>query len=367
MEETCISYKTDGHRCGKVPTNGNPRCGLHHRTHQRYVALYGPLPEHRCQIVNKVGRHKTWCFAEHLPGSTICHHHTTIFALQAARQQAREAEEREILTATFVFEARNLAWRDVVHGVIDEWNQDHPMFEYRFRVAHLYFIRNTQLIVTHLYNYWDWVLDGGIGPDPTIEPPRITRRTLAQLAADPQSVHTTEVVAQTNESLKVLLDAADKLTGQAYTTPDWLAGQWLVLQIASWKEVRETVDDMQKWYAKATCCTTNDKLYYRALTGLGAIISETKDVELLKRAFEECNESIGMCCEGHLGRLVNVLVGFHENVAPPVPVGEMLQQKIGAISMLDISTDEKVYKAMEVLSDLNVPQAEHSVWLDALA
>ena len=364
---TCVSYTTKGHRCEKVPTNGNSRCSLHHNTHQRHIQQCGALPPARCEVVVKNGRAKEWCPHPHLPGLSICAHHEHLFAVAQQREQARRLRLLRMLGGVYSFEERDLPWRQVIEEIL-EWDDLHPLSELAFDIAYRYFMRNTQLPTGHFYNYWEWIRDGRVGPDPTVEPPRVTRRTLAQLAADSQSVHTNEVVQQTNRALQVLLDASDKLPAD-YDFMSWLAGHWLACGIANWTNVKKTVDDIQIWYTKSTCVNPGDKLYKRAFNGLCSIIQETTDrertFEMLKRAFEECYESVGMCCEGHMGRLSNVLVGFHEDVSPPVPVGELLQQKMGAISMLDVSTDEKLRQAMDVLNELHVPDNERAVWLDA--
>jgi hypothetical protein len=72
-----------------------------------------------------------------------------------------------------------------------------------------------------------------------------------------------------------------------------------------------------------------------------------------------------MCCDGHISRLCNVLVGFDEAFAPPVPFGEILQSKMAAIATQDISTDEKVQQATAFFNEYAVPEADRTAWLDA--
>ena len=364
--ETCVCFKASGHRCEKVPTNGNSRCTVHHRSHQRHIAQCGPLPEGRCATVVTRQRRKTWCPHAHVPGTCVCQHHLQAHANARLRDEQRKQDQLDINTAVFVFEGRGLPWRDVVEETL-AWDDDHAFVHLRLPIAQVYFSRNTQLPLAHFGNYWRWVAGGRVGPDPTVEPPRLTRRTLAQLALDPQSVHTNEVVVQTNKSLTILLNA-NRDDGCNFM--EWLAGHWLARGIANWSRVRSTVDDMQKWYTRDTCVNPGDKLYRRALDGLGALLIEHADNkdefgELLKRTFEECHESIGMCCEGHMGRLSNVMVGFDDRFAPPIPTGELLQQKMGAIAMLDVDTDEKVRQATAVMDELNIPEPERAVWIDA--
>lgn len=118
-----------------------------------------------------------------------------------------------------------------------------------------------------------------------------------------------------------------------------------------------------------TCKTVNDHLYRRALDGLYILIRRMPDrdiqEELFKRAFEECYESVGMCCEGHISRLCNVLVGFDDAFAPPVPFGEILQNKMAAIYAMEVDTEEKIRQATAFFNEFAVPEAERSAWLEA--
>jgi hypothetical protein len=72
-----------------------------------------------------------------------------------------------------------------------------------------------------------------------------------------------------------------------------------------------------------------------------------------------------MCCEGHISRLCNVLVGFDEAFQPPVPFGEILQNKMAAIAGLDIPEEEKRKQANAFFDEHRVAQEERSAWLDA--
>jgi hypothetical protein len=88
-------------------------------------------------------------------------------------------------------------------------------------------------------------------------------------------------------------------------------------------------------------------------------------VELNKRLWEECKEATGMCCEGHISRLCNVLVGFDDAFQPPVALGELIQQKMGAIAGLDVDEEEKRRQANAWFDEVAVPTAERVAWLEA--
>ena len=129
------------------------------------------------------------------------------------------------------------------------------------------------------------------------------------------------------------------------------------------------MNDMHRWYDTRSCRTNNDWLYKRTLDGLYMTIrkldgTESKN-EIYQRVFEECFESVGMCCDGHISRLCNVLVGFDDAFLPPVPFGEILQNKMAAIYAMEIETSEKIKQAMEFFNEFAVPEAERTAWLDA--
>jgi len=190
----------------------------------------------------------------------------------------------------------------------------------------------------------------------------------AQLAADSQNVHTKEITKQMNDALAMLL---------AVDVPD--------TQINTCREIRECWDvqgnipsevgavhrDLVDWWNRKTIFNTNDKLYKRCLRGLWWTIKQYKGetrTELEKRLWQECKEAAlpySVCVQGHMARLSNVMVGFDEAFVPPVPVGEILQQKMAAISAMDIEYEKQIEMAEELLAELKIPAEQHGNWLAA--
>jgi hypothetical protein len=60
-----------------------------------------------------------------------------------------------------------------------------------------------------------------------------------------------------------------------------------------------------------------------------------------------------------------VLVGFDDAFQPPVAFGELMQQKMAAISGLDVPEEEKRRQATQWFDEHGVPEAERVAWLDA--
>jgi hypothetical protein len=66
-----------------------------------------------------------------------------------------------------------------------------------------------------------------------------------------------------------------------------------------------------------------------------------------------------------MSRLGNVLVGFTEEVKAEVSLGEILQQRMGAIAAKDVSVLHKVTEAWFAMEELKVPQEERNAWIEA--
>jgi hypothetical protein len=178
---------------------------------------------------------------------------------------------------------------------------------------------------------------------------------LQQFAKDNQNVHRKVVTDNTNTQTDKLLEV---------TVP---AEQDTLAEIRKlFGKSRKVMDDVEHWYALTMCRKEADCLYKQTLDGLWAMIksSEHKE-ELSKRLKEELTESVGMCCEGHLSRLCNVLVGFDDAFTTVVSRGELLQKKMAEIAGLEVTTRTKKMRAKAVLRELAIPVAEHSAWLDA--
>ena len=178
---------------------------------------------------------------------------------------------------------------------------------------------------------------------------------LQRLAEDTQNVHRKVVTDNTNTQTDKLLEVTVPTEQDTLNEIRKLFGK-----------SRKVMEDVEHWYALTMCRKEADCLYKRTLDGLWAMIktSAHKD-ELCKRLKEELTESVGMCCEGHLSRLCNVLVGFDDAFTTMVSKGEMLQKKMAEIAGLEVTVRTKKMRARAVLKELAIPVSQHADWLDA--
>ena len=187
---------------------------------------------------------------------------------------------------------------------------------------------------------------------------------LQRLAQDSQNVHTPAVNRQTKAGEDRLLAVATDGRQVGLRILRVFSARAGVL-----RDVLYVMNDVNDWYNRTTIRVPGDRLYGRLLEGLWALIdSQPREVksELITRLWEEMSESVGLCTEGHISRLVNVMVGFDDNFKPPVSLGEVLQTKIAAIAAMTIPTSGKLSQARAFMTDLGLPASEQAPWLEAL-
>ena len=203
-----------------------------------------------------------------------------------------------------------------------------------------------------------------------VNPPQVFRadQREAQLANDNQNVHTQEISKQMKDSIDLLL--AVEVPATQTNTFNELAASWVRLAKDT-TEANAVYADAVAWWNRPTIFNEGDRLYRKCLRGLWWTIKNYKGevrAELEKRLWQECKEAAlpySVCTQGHMARLSNVMVGFDDAFAPPVPVGEILQQKMAAISEMDIEYEKQIELAEAVLAELKIPQEEHKNWLAA--
>jgi len=339
----CNFIKKADHRPCEVavgppgPNGEHALCG----THARIKARLPPLAVGGCEHI--IGDH--WCPRHPVAGERLCPNHVAMREREAVdrvadREAARARRAVEVAAIWAERAANRERWR------VEE--QQRLAREAAERAANPPGRRGV-----------DEVIDRRDGRAPIPRPVDLER-----LARDRQNVHTAAVVKQTNAGEEKLL---------AVRTDGRPVGLRVLRCFAarggSLTSVLRVANDVEHWYKHVTCRTQGDRLYARVLEGLWTLIEQQPAevcAELKERLWEEASESVGMCTEGHLGRLVNVMAGFDDAFQPRKSVGESIQEKIAEISGMDIPTEEKVSLARKFLTELAISAEEQAPWLEAL-
>ena len=356
-------------------------CGVHAPKAHRMIQRIGPVPVGGCPCV--VGNPGHWCGRALHEGQPICENHLRRRDHQAAHVVERRERQAAVnrLTDEYLLQVPRLDWRDVVDEVQVRMNLPHGaegrlerMLAYS--VARRYFLLTTDpaVQIEVLMHYWvgepmEFILNDAMVVPPVA--PAAPVGVLGGLAADTQSVHREVVVKQTNTNTEILLAASDE-AAEDFDPESWVTTWWLLMpNRPTFNIYYRVMQDIHFWYTKKTCKVASDWLYKRVFTGAVFKISAVEDrdrrYELAKRLWEECMESVDMCCEGHIGRLANVFVGFDENFKSPASPNEMLQTQLAEIAQLKLRPELKLAKAKTVMDELGIPEAERAPWLEALA
>jgi hypothetical protein len=198
-------------------------------------------------------------------------------------------------------------------------------------------------------------------------PAAVVKTELKQFVEDRQNVHTRVISNQTDKSLKII-DATVVLPGQK--TIGEIVMAWMDSGI-QWQDIDPVYKDMEHWGKESFIYADDDYLYRKTLRSLWALIKSYNgkgDIynELVKRLWEECHDSVEMCGQGHITRLANVMVGFHEGFLTPKSTKEDFQDKMANIAANgNISVKEKTEQAIILMNSINMPEEEREAWLDA--
>lgn len=367
----CEAYKNDFLRCGaRVHAEGD-MCGTHRNTHARRVLISGERPAGTCAAYLTTHR---WCGEATLPGDRLCQLHAETREHSEMRQLQNQ-QDRETLMQLRA-EQPTPTWQAVMDRM---FNDETRSLTRAHQIAWRYFAIFTNVVQEAFHDRWEWLIDGRVGPEPFTVPivvvppppaplpqPVAEVGELARFAADAQNVHTSAVNKQTNAGLEKLLAVAVPHDQDTQLT---MSAAWFKLPSFNFTDYVTVINDVNKWFNRKTCRKDNDKLYRNALRGLVAIINRKPEElrkELFQRLWEECNDAVDMCCDGHITRLCNVLVGFDDAFKPPVSIGELLQNAMAAIAAAEISDVEKLNRATAFFDEHGIPQEERVAWLEAM-
>lgn len=367
----CHAYKANHQLCGANVNNDLGMCFTHINQQAGRVHRSGPRPEGTCEEYLRTNR---WCGQPQAPGNRRCMEHHLRADIIIARDNERNADQQRV--RDFVNARPILTWQEVLDRV---FLLDGLTPGRRHTIAFQYFLVRPN--IQHVPNFtarWQWIINGRQGAEPIevpreiIQPPltpQPQQQHLALIANDRQNVHTRHVTEQTNSALEKILKANVPKTQATQSNMTFV---WLYdlpeAKRPKFNQYLAVITDVHKWFATKTCRTQNDQLYYRTLRGLVALINEKPAhtrTELYIRLWEECCEAVDMCCDGHITRLCNVLVGFDDEFKPQVPFGELLQNKMSAIARSDASDEEKRNQANAFFDEHAIPEAERNAWLEA--
>ena len=118
-------------------------------------------------------------------------------------------------------------------------------------------------------------------------------------------------------------------------------------------------------YTTLTISLTSGPVSYRnTFNHLWAYIRnhEHKE-ELVKRLTEELGDSLDVCANGKLARLLNVVEGYMEGVST-TSSKELFQNRMAIVAKMEPS--ERLKEATKAFQEFGIPEGERGAWMEAL-
>ena len=186
---------------------------------------------------------------------------------------------------------------------------------------------------------------------------------LRAFAQDPQSVHRSSVQEMAQKGVQKILaglapardlDALFEIT-VAFTS-----------QSIQWQAPASFESTIQELHRDYETCEAFGIKYARVIDSLWTFIKTHMERDELTRRFaEELVEGRGMCSNGKMARLVNVVQGYDDAMAVQIaPLREQFQAKIAALALRPVL--ERHDAAIALFAEYKIPAAEHDAWLEPL-
>jgi hypothetical protein len=356
----CIHYITLELQCSLEQIEGQERCAKHHQKHLKRETDAGPVREGGCSAILVNGK-RCKSFAD--DDKTVCARHARV--AEAARLRRVEKVEEDIVIAQRVqlFLRDAIPWRLAMQFLLGESRDAQIPTRVFWQISREITIAQGET-PDDMDEYYNHIRFMQILPyQQPVDAPVIG--DLQRLASDRQNVHTKEVSDMTTKLTDLLLQQtvpSDQKTLQMLT-----AKFSKHCKIQRMTELLEVLNDMNLWYEKPTCLRDGDTLYKRLLD---AVVTKIEGSDhrssLYKRAYEEARESVGLCCQGHLSRLVNIFSGFDSEFSSPISNKELLQERMARIAASNSSAEDKIREAQDILVELKIPAEEWTPWIEAI-
>lgn len=201
----------------------------------------------------------------------------------------------------------------------------------------------------------------GFGADPPNDPiphGAAGPRNLIDFVRDDQNVHTKEIVEPVVQNAKKLIKLSQK------KSPDQDTFKEVVYECKLSDDARKQLCFM--YYSDEKIYNLKGPTYRLVLDGIWHYVSSQKEdikKDILARMSQELEDNIGMCAQGNLSRLINILSGFMTDLKQEFK--ESLQDKMSKISKIE-DKGSRIKKATETLKKDKIPEDQWDAWLEAM-
>jgi hypothetical protein len=185
----------------------------------------------------------------------------------------------------------------------------------------------------------------------------------AQIARDNQGVHRERIVKQTKEIvarvIKIPVPDEYKWSTGSVKTPGEIMMECKITQAAGWQL-------MSQYAQPVSIYDMGAGIYGKVLDSVWQYIKGSPDkADLCRILKQEMQDNVGMCAQGNLTRICNILAGYMEGVGSTESLAERLGRLMpGLMSVED--QKERVRQAVNLLKENGAPREEWADWVGAL-
>ena len=208
----------------------------------------------------------------------------------------------------------------------------------------------------------NWINQAGrLGAAVRIQP---VQGELARFVGDAQNVHTTVAVNQTKEIVSRIRQVPvpteyrwDPVNSSK--TPFEIGLECKLSQRASWQMISQYAQDTSIY-------DIEEGIYGKVLDSVWQFVKNSPEKEdLCKIIKSEMEDNVGMCAQGNLSRICNILAGYMDGVGSQESLSERLGNIFSRLSEIE-NPHERFGLAYDELKKNNVPENRWSIWTSAL-
>lgn len=187
-------------------------------------------------------------------------------------------------------------------------------------------------------------------------------RELERFVRDKQNVHREAIVQQTKDIIDRVLRIP---VPEEYKSPNLKTMGEVLLNCPMTK--RAASQFSSKYCSDEDIYDYGPGIYARVCDSVWQYIKNSPSKQDLCKIFvEEMEDNVGMCAQGNLTRLCNVLTGYMEGVGIVESTSEQLQRRMALLMDVE-DPSSRVHQGRALLEELHIPNAEWNAWLEALA
>lgn len=187
---------------------------------------------------------------------------------------------------------------------------------------------------------------------------------LARIANDNQNVHTTLVVEQTKKNIQEILKIPVPEIFKWQTKR--LSMTYKTIIMFCHLSPKSAWQFSSMYCSDATIYDLEPGIFGKVVDGVWQFISKSPDKADLKKILAaELRDNIGMCAQGNLSRICNVLQGYLEGVGQKESVADILGREFPKLMEIENAVEREA-RAVAILRENAVPEGQWEDWLSPL-